>query len=86
LQTEAMVELSGEAKKLLFTLTVFWVFMGVCAIFYGAYEGWTVGESFFFAVVTMSSVGEDHTLLWPFCFIVVSFYITVHFCIHRVRI
>lgn len=59
--------LSGEARKLLFTFVVFWLFLGTCAIFYGVYEGWTVQESFFFAVVTMTSVGKIPESIPPLC-------------------
>ena len=36
--------------------------MGTCAIFYNVYEGWSAQDSFFFAVVTMTSVGKDNNL------------------------
>jgi hypothetical protein len=53
------MQLSNEVKKLMLTFTVFWAFLGLCALFYGCYEKWTVSESFFFAVVTMTTVGKS---------------------------
>lgn len=52
------MKLSKELRKLLITFVVFWIFMGTCAIFYNVYEGWSAQDSFFFAVVTMTSVGR----------------------------
>lgn len=52
------IGISREAVECVKTLVLFGAFLGVCIAFYASYEGWTMGRSLTFTIVTMSSVGK----------------------------
>lgn len=56
------IGISKEAIECAKTLVLFGVFLGVCISFYATYEGWTMGRSLTFTIVTMSSVGYGYDI------------------------